>query len=256
MKRAIALLLVSMLVLTLAPWSALAAPSANPTPQGNLQNLDQGNTAGGPEELRLRNETEARLGNETLSGYGNQTELRFQNTTENRATVQNLARNSTELHLLIQERQQELAQTVNQSQVQNRQVLEDQNRVRLAVHTFLLMKDELPGIGPNVSAIAMGFNNSVEATIRAEERIQERNTLVRFFLGGDAESADVIDQQVVQNRDRIQQLTQLEERCSCSDDVKVMLREQLQNMTQEQDRLQTLAANEKADKGLLGWLWR
>ena len=35
-----------------------------------------------------------------------------------------------------------------------------------------------------------------------------------------------------------------------------MMQEQIQQMEQEQLRLQDLAQNEKKSKGLLGWIWK
>jgi hypothetical protein len=110
-------------------------------------------------------------------------------------------------------------------------------------------------IGRNVSQIAREFNNSVQATIRAEERIQTRNWLVRFFVGGDREAAEDIEQEVNRNRQRIQELKQLREECDCDEEVRNMLQEQIQNMEQEQNRLQQSAQNEKKDKGIFGWLF-
>jgi len=112
------------------------------------------------------------------------------------------------------------------------------------------------GIGPQVSEIAREFNNSVQATIRAKERIQSRNRIIRFFAGGDEEAAQEIEEQVIQNRERIRQLQQLALQCECEEEVRALLQEQIQNMEQEQTRLQQLAQNEKKVKGLFGWLWK
>ena len=102
----------------------------------------------------------------------------------------------------------------------------------------------------------MEFNNSVQATIRAEERIQTRNFILSFFFGGDEQAAGEIEQEVNMNQERIQELTQLMNQCECDNEVKAMLQEQIQNMEQEQNRLQELAQEQKKSKGLLGWLWK
>jgi len=48
----------------------------------------------------------------------------------------------------------------------------------------------------------------------------------------------------------------LRAQCDCGEEVKAMLQEQIQNMEQEQVRLQQLAQNEKKNKGVFGWLWK
>jgi hypothetical protein len=61
---------------------------------------------------------------------------------------------------------------------------------------------------------------------------------------------------VIQNRERIQELHRLVQECDCNEDVRALVQEQIQNMEQEQTRLQELAQNEKEAKGLFGWLWK
>ncbi len=59
-----------------------------------------------------------------------------------------------------------------------------------------------------------------------------------------------------QSQQRIRQLKHLRAQCDCGEEVKAMLQEQIQNMEQEQVRLQQLAQNEKKNKGVFGWLWK
>ena len=136
------------------------------------------------------------------------------------------------------------------------EIYKNQNRVRLAVHSLLAMEDLVGGIGPQVRDIARNFNNSVQSTIIAEEKIQTRSVFARFFAGGDAEAAEEMEQEVNQNQERIMQLKQLRENCTCTEEVKTMMQEQIQNMEQEQTRLNQLAQEEKQSKGLFGWMWK
>jgi len=157
---------------------------------------------------------------------------------------------------MVQQRQQEMNQEMQGMSVGEQKTYQNQNQVRLAVHTLLAMENMTGGIGKNVSAIAREFNNSIQATIRAENSIQTRSGIARFFAGGDDTAATEIEQQINQNRVRIQQLTQNMNNCDCDEQVKAMLQEQIQNMEQEQTRLQQLAQKEKSSKGLLGWIWK
>ncbi len=166
------------------------------------------------------------------------------------------AETKTQLQEMVQQKQQAMNQELEGKSEKEQNVYQNQNQVRLAVHSLLAMEDLVGGIGKNVSQIARQFNNSVQATLNAEEKIQAKSAFARFFSGGDENSAEEIEQEVNQNRLRIQELKQLYEQCDCDDEVKAMMQEQVQNMEQEQNRLQELAQKEKKSKGLFGWLWK
>ena len=166
------------------------------------------------------------------------------------------AQTTEQLRQMVQQRQQVMAQEMQGMDEAEQKVYQNQNRVREAVHSFLAMEDLVGGIGPQVREIARNFNNSVQATIRAEQRIERRSAVARFFAGGDEEAAAEIEERVNQNQERIQQLKQLREECDCGAEVKELMRAQIQNMEQEQTRLNELAQREKGSKGLFGWLWK
>ncbi len=195
------------------------------------------------------------------AGQGQQNQEQEQNQEMNedagatQTQTQTRARNLTELKQMIQERKELQQQELAQMKQKEKNVYQNQNRVRLAVHALLAMEN-LTGIGKNVSAIAREFNNSAQATIRHEERMQMRNALTRFFAGGDEATAEEMEQEVTRNRERTQNLRQLYKECDCDEEVKAMMQEQIQNMEQEQTRLQELATKEKKSKGLFGWLWK
>jgi hypothetical protein len=157
--------------------------------------------------------------------------------------------NGTHLRQMIMEQEQLINASVQQ---QNR----ERNMIQLAVHAITISENLVGEQGPQMLQIANQVNNSHQLTLRAEERIQNQNTFMRFFVGGDAESADEILQEVEQNRNRIQEMNQIINECECDKAVGDLLREQVQNMEQEQNRLQQLAQNEKADTGLFGRFFR
>ena len=156
----------------------------------------------------------------------------------------------------IRERQQEMNGSMAGMNARMKNVYMNQNQVRLAVHALLAMENLTGGIGRNISQIARQFNNSVMSTIRAESKIQNRSRIARFFAGGDSEAADELEQDVNQNMLRIQELQKLRQQCNCSEEVRAMIQEQVQNMELEQNRLRQLAQAEKQKKGLFGWLWK
>ena len=171
-------------------------------------------------------------------------------------TEQERVQTSSQLREEVQQRSQEMEQSMAGLDSTERNVLRNQNQVRLAVHSFLAMEDLVGGIGKQVSAIAREFDSSVQKTIKAEERVQTRSSFARFFVGGDSEAAEDLDKEVMANKIRIQQLKQLKEQCDCGSDVKAMFQEQVVNMEQEQERLGKLAREEKSSKGLFGWIWK
>ena len=92
------------------------------------------------------------------------------------------ARTVNELRVMIQERQVEMNQEIQSFEIKQQRVYQNQNEVRLAVHSLLAMEDLTGGIGQEVSQIAREFDNSVQATIRAEEKIETRNRVLRCFI--------------------------------------------------------------------------
>lgn len=162
-----------------------------------------------------------------------------------------------QVKLKIEEKKQELEQKLQNLTAKEQNIYRNQNQVRLAVHSLLAMENLTGGIGPQISAIARGFNNSVQATIRAEEKIQNRSKIKKFFIGGDEKAADELEQEILQNQERLRELEQLIGECGeCDEETRAMLQEQLQNIEQEQNRLRELAQAEKKSKGLLGWMWK
>ncbi|WP_292365163.1 MULTISPECIES: hypothetical protein [unclassified Methanoculleus] len=129
----------------------------------------------------------------------------------------------------------------------------DRNQVRLAVHALLGAENRTGGIGENVSAIAREINNSVRKTFEAEEQIRARHGFMRFLFGGDAQAARLIEEEAQRNQERATELRRLIENCTCDDETRTMLQEQVRTIEQEQDRLRTLANEEMQVRGLFSW---
>lgn len=170
--------------------------------------------------------------------------------------TQQRAQEIEQVQTMLQQRQQEMEQEMQGMGSGEQNAYQNQNQARLAVHAMLAMEDMVGNMGSTVSTVARQFNNSIQVTLKAEEKIQSRSGIVRFFAGGDNNAAEEINQQVIQNRNRIQELEQNMENCDCDEQVRVMLQEHIQSMEQEQNRLQQLAQSEKENKGLFGWIWK
>ncbi len=161
----------------------------------------------------------------------------------------------SEARSMVQERKQEMAQEMQILSNVEQKVYKNQNKVREAVHALLAMEDLVKGIGPQVSQIAREFNNSIEKTVMAEEKIQKRNVFARFFMGGDKKAAEEIEGELTQNRQRVLELRQLKKDClDCDEEVETMMQEQIENIEQEQGRLQQLVNKEKKSRGVFGWI--
>lgn len=163
---------------------------------------------------------------------------------------------SEEVRQKVIERQQEIDQELKGMSVNEQKVFSNQNAVMLAVHALLALENRTGGIGPQISAIAKEFNNSVKSTLDAETKVENRSSFARFFAGGDKKAALEIEEKVKQNKVMIQQLKNLKEQYSGSDDVKELMQQQILTMESEQDRLTQLADKEKNSKGMFGWLWK
>ncbi len=172
------------------------------------------------------------------------------------AREQSRAANTEQLKTMIANKKQEMNQEVQGMKDEKQQkVYQNQNQVREAVHALLATEDLVGSVGPQASAIAREFNNSVDKTIPAEEKIQKRNRVVAFFFGGDEEAAEDILQETDKNKERIQELKNLYQECDCDEEIKSIVQEQIYNLEQEQSRLGQLAQEEKSNKGIFGWLF-
>jgi hypothetical protein len=131
--------------------------------------------------------------------------------------------------------------------------IQNENEVRLAVHTLLEMEDLSGGIGRNVSAIAQDFNNSASSARALENRIQNRNSIIRLLFGGDRDSARELANITAGNQARIVELHQLMSSAPLDADVRAMMEDQVRIMQKEQDRMEQLATREQEDRGFFGW---
>lgn len=216
------------------------------TVQENQPESPQGNGADDP--LQEQNQEQERANEQTGESNGE--------IVGEQARQQVRATNTEQLKTMIANKKQEMNQEVQGMKDKKQQeVYQNQNRVREAVHALLATEDLTGDIGPQISEIANEFNNSVEKTIKDEEKIQGRNSIVKFFFGGDKDAAESILQETNKNKEKIQQLKKLQQECECDEEVKNIIGEQIQNIEQEQNRLGQLAQEQKSEKGLFGWLF-
>ena len=225
-------------------------PQQGSAVQENQLESPQGNGVDEPVQTQnqVQNQEQERVNEQTGESNGE--------TVGEQIRQQVRAVNIEQLKEMIKNKKQEMNQEFQEIKDKKRQIVyRNQNTVREAVHTLLASEDLIGNIGSEVSKIAREFNNSVQKTIQAEEKIQKRNMVVEFFFGGDEEAAEDILQETNKNKEKIQQLKDLKQQCDCDEEVKNVIQEQIQNIEQEQNRLGQLAQKEKSNKGLFGWLF-
>ncbi len=159
-----------------------------------------------------------------------------------------------QLREFIKERKEELKQETASTTRKHRELIENANEVRLAVHVLLASKGLLGGIGPEVSEIAKRMNDSLATTTSAEAAIKARGFLARVFLGGNVQVGEALSQEVKKNQERIDRLTQLLGQTTLSAELKAEIEAYIAGLKTENARLESLANAEVTKKGLFGWL--
>jgi len=160
------------------------------------------------------------------------------------------------MRMVIRQEQQALDHELSGAPKAHQEVLQNQNRVRLAIQAILAAGAGEEGANGQISIIAEELNNSVYTTIMAEERVRERNQIVSFFTGGDHESAEEILRQVEENRIRVEELKQLIQQYDFSDDVAAVLQEQIINIEVEQNRLRVISEEKIQNNGIFGFFFQ
>jgi hypothetical protein len=216
----------------------------------SFSNLSKGDQI--QDQDRLYNQTQDQIQDQDRLYNQTQDQIQDQNRLQNQTRVLN----ATELHDQIQERARELDRDQMNLSRDRQQLLNQYNNESAFVYILQNQSDQFGSIGPQLSQYAMQINTSIQVETQAQERIQSRNAVVRFFMGGDEVAAGELQQETLRNRQQIHEMQLLIEQCSCDPQVRLLLQNQLQQMEQQQTELQQRAQQELQDKGLLGWIWK
>jgi hypothetical protein len=147
---------------------------------------------------------------------------------------------------------QQQTQAANQGEnTQNQE--QYQNRVSNFVQSLSQVADREGGIGEQVRTIAQQQNQSAEATIHAMEKVQTRNKVRTFFLGSDYKNLGALRSEMVQTRNRLEQLNKLMENVQNEGD-KTELQNQIQALDQEQINIENFVKDNENKFSLFGWL--
>lgn len=131
---------------------------------------------------------------------------------------------------------------------------EHRSTVANFVQTLLVKASSTTGgIGEEVRVIAQQQNDSESTTTRAIEKIQSRNKIKAFLIGSDYKNLGALRSEMVQTRNRLEQLNRLMENVQ-NEGEKTELQNQIQTLDQEQARIESFIKAQEGKFSLFGWL--
>lgn len=142
--------------------------------------------------------------------------------------------------------------------LQDQQLTQDQDRLKteLALYSITIAAPVLERNATQFVDLATQVNQSYGVTDQLQTRIENRDPITRFFIGGDATAAQTLLQLTAQNQDRIRLMEQDLQNCDCNQTIRDHLQQQLTTITKDQERLRTLANQTLQDRGIFGGLFR
>lgn len=108
-------------------------------------------------------------------------------------------------------------------------------------------------IGAQVRNVAMQQNQGEATTITAMEQVQTRSKIKTFLFGSDYKNLGALRSEMVQTRNRIRQLTELMNKAE-NEETKQTLQEQIQQLEQEQTKINGFITENESKISLFGWL--
>jgi len=121
------------------------------------------------------------------------------------------------------------------------------------VQKLLQVANREGGIGEQVRLIAQQQNQGATTTAQVVEKVEKRNKIKTFLIGTDYKNLGALRSEMVQTRNRLEQLTQLREKAKTEAD-KLELQNQIQTMMQEQARIENFIKAQEGKFSLFGWL--
>ncbi|MFH1894344.1 MAG: hypothetical protein ABH813_00340 [Patescibacteria group bacterium] len=107
-------------------------------------------------------------------------------------------------------------------------------------------------IGEQVRVIAQQQNESANTTIRAMERVQTRSRIKTFFIGADYKNLGALRSEMVQTKNRIEQLNGTMVSIQNASDT-AEIQAQIQTLEQEQTKIENFIKQNESKFSLFGW---
>lgn len=145
----------------------------------------------------------------------------------------------------------------NQEQNQG-QINAEQHRSSVAnfVQGLLDVADREPGgIGEQVREVAQEQNQAKEQVAETIEAVQNRNKIRTFLFGSDYRNLGALRSEMVQTRNRLEQLNRVMENIQNEED-REQLQTQIQEMEQERIRIENFIREQEGKFSLFGWLFK
>jgi len=131
---------------------------------------------------------------------------------------------------------------------------EHRSAVSNFVHTLLNTADrEQGGIGEQVRVVAQQQNESEATTTIAINKIENRNKIKTFLFGSDYKNLGVLRSEIVQTRNRIDQLNRLMGQVENASST-AELQSQIDSLEQEQLKIDNFIKAQEGKFSLFGWL--
>jgi len=192
---------------------------------------------------------------------GEDSQIQLQNNeqvqSENAAGISAEAKNQQ-----VQLQSQDGEEASNQVKEQNQEQKNEQkgkinaeqhkSAVSAFVQNLLRVADKEGSIGEQVRTIAQQQNQSADTTIQAMEKVQTRSELKTFLIGSDYKNLGTLRSEMVQTRNRLEQLNKLMEKVQNESD-KTELQNQTQTLEQEQAKIESFIKDNANRFSLFGW---
>ncbi len=144
------------------------------------------------------------------------------------------------------------------SQEQEGEGAQVQTRVeaRVAADAIMAAESLLGQGGAHMSQVAQEMSQAMDSLTKNESLLENRSRLQLFLFGQDSEAVSEMEQTMEQNQSRIEEMQQYILTCEDCDQAAVQLvQNQIQNLEQEQNRLQTVVSDAGDQLGLFGFLF-
>ncbi len=234
----------------------------------NAQIQKQTETSNQGEENQIKSQIEERTQTQKKeeinmpSFIQDQERIREQERIQEEERLRELERIRQEREIREQERLRENLQT--QQQTQQPQQLPTQkgininteryqNTVSHFVRILLNIAEREKGIGEQIRTLAQEQNQSLEKTLQVMNQIQVRTGWKAFLLGPDYKNLGALRSEIVQTRNRLEQLKRLMKNTENEGD-RMMIEDQIRMLEREQSEIQNFIKEQEGKFSLFGWL--
>ena len=177
----------------------------------------------------------------TGSGVANQNQVKTKNASE----AQQLTVKTAE--------QEAVSEGTKSAAPRNDVAIQNMSDVAKGVEEILTTKTLKGGIGDQVRIIVQEQKQSQDQIRLQIDKVASRSGLLKSLIGPDYKALNNINEQIVQNELRIQQLTEFKNQLTNSGDI-TMVQEEIDALVQQDVSLQSLIVTENKTGSLFGWL--